>query len=71
MGTGECARCGGAEAPELCWWCRSALCRSCWDSEGHCGHPEADAVNRETGKATTREARDEVIRRALASKKVC
>lgn len=32
-------------APEYCWWCLGFLCSGCWDELGHCGHPEAEAVN--------------------------
>ncbi len=30
---------------EYCWWCQGYLCPECWDKLGHCGHPEAEAVN--------------------------
>jgi len=30
---------------ELCWYCEGPLCADCWELEGHCGHPEADALN--------------------------
>ena len=45
----KCGRCGceiefGEE--EICWWCRGSLCVDCWEKFGHCGHREADEVNR-------------------------
>lgn len=41
-----CGRCGvGLPGdPERCSWCFGALCESCWEEPGHCGHPEAEAV---------------------------
>ncbi len=30
---------------ELCWYCHGSLCADCWESVGHCGHPEAEAEN--------------------------
>lgn len=30
---------------ETCWWCGGALCFTCWDVAGHCGHPEAQAID--------------------------
>jgi len=44
----KCNRCGAPIAPgkdESCWWCIEALCYSCWDEYGHCGHTEADEWN--------------------------
>ena len=44
----NCNRCGAPIAPgkdESCWWCIEALCYSCWDEYGHCGHTEADEWN--------------------------
>ena len=44
----KCNRCGKGLAPgedEACWWCIEPLCFKCWDRVGHCGHPEAEAVN--------------------------
>ena len=32
-------------SPESCWWCQDDLCYGCWDRIGHCGHPEAEAIN--------------------------
>lgn len=44
----RCRRCG-KEVPqgheERCWYCMGPLCVDCWDQFGHCGHPEADAIN--------------------------
>lgn len=31
---------------EACWFCCSDLCYECWDSVGHCGHEQAEAMNR-------------------------
>jgi hypothetical protein len=30
---------------ECCWFCGGDMCVKCWDDHGHCGHPEADAIN--------------------------
>ena len=46
----NCARCS-AELPtddgfpSSCWFCGRDLCTACWEAHGHCGHPEADALN--------------------------
>ncbi len=32
---------------EGCWFCPADLCVECWEKHGHCGHPEADAMNAE------------------------
>ena len=45
-----CGHCGvsvHADDAELCWWCGEFLCSKCWDSIGHCGHPEAHQANYE------------------------
>jgi hypothetical protein len=31
--------------PDVCWYCLEPLCEECWDKYGHCGHPEAEAIN--------------------------
>lgn len=42
----ECGRCENMTiAHEVCWYCQGPLCDDCWDGHGHCGHPEADAMN--------------------------
>lgn len=45
----ECA-CGkpADEEPEYCWFCQAALCWNCWERVGHCGHPDADAINKQS-----------------------
>jgi len=46
-GLSHCRRCGRkvlADHAETCWYCRGDLCGECWESYGHCGHPEADAI---------------------------
>jgi hypothetical protein len=43
-----CRRCGKkipADHAEGCWYCSGDLCGECWERYGHCGHPEADAIN--------------------------
>ena len=43
-----CRRCGKklhADHAERCWFCGGDLCGECWESYGHCGHPEADDIN--------------------------
>jgi hypothetical protein len=56
----ELVACGGcsAEIPEeeaeVCWYCHSYLCFSCWQRLGHCGHPEAETENRLAREARAR-----------------
>jgi hypothetical protein len=42
-----CRRCGEDAGldPEICWYCQGPLCSDCWERYGHCGHPEAEAMN--------------------------
>lgn len=43
-----CRRCGrkiAADHAEGCWYCSGDLCGKCWEQYGHCGHPEANAIN--------------------------
>ena len=43
-----CGKCGeliDQEKAESCFYCLAYLCYICWDEFGHCGHPEADAMN--------------------------
>jgi hypothetical protein len=41
-----CGRCGvEVSDPDLCWWCEAALCSTCWETVGHCGHEEAERAN--------------------------
>lgn len=42
---GRCKEKGDPDAMETCWYCIGPMCSSCWDDHGHCGHPEADAIN--------------------------
>jgi hypothetical protein len=52
-----CNRCKAPltdKTTEWCWWCHEPLCDDCWDKHGHCGHPEADEINR---KAREHDAR--------------
>jgi len=44
-----CGRCGtpvNVKDAETCFYCLGLLCKNCWDNFGHCGHPEADEINR-------------------------
>lgn len=44
----HCGRCGKEierDDAEVCWWCQGDLCVECWETHGHCGHPEAEAIN--------------------------
>lgn len=46
-----CSRCTSPVVdPQACWWCHGDLCAPCWEEHGHCGHPEAEALN-ELGRA--------------------
>lgn len=45
----KCGRCGvkvNADTCEVCWYCHGALCVECWEEQGHCGHEEAEELNR-------------------------
>lgn len=44
----NCPSCNAAitkGTAQCCWFCNGYLCASCWEERGHCGHPEADAIN--------------------------
>lgn len=43
---GRCSRRVREVKAETCWWCTEPLCYDCWDRHGHCGHPEAEEMNR-------------------------
>lgn len=38
--------------------CGGALCASCWDEIGHCGHADADQANRVSAAMTPEERRE-------------
>lgn len=59
-----CARCGEAfpsEATASCWYCGADLCPECVDIEGHCGHPEARAID-ERSAQTDDESRRQIAK---------
>jgi hypothetical protein len=67
-----CGRCGAevSDPPETCWWCETSLCSPCWEALGHCGHPEADKANEDTGRASTWDERHRIVnRRPIAAPK--
>lgn len=46
----NCGRCKlpiqhGRFFSDTCWYCLSCMCDDCWEEHGHCGHPEAIAIN--------------------------
>ena len=46
-----CGRCADhlpGDEWEFCWYCAGRLCKTCWESVGHCGHPEAEKANEES-----------------------
>jgi len=45
---GFCDRRVEESEAEYCWYCGGRLCGLCWEEVGHCGHPEADEINRKT-----------------------
>jgi len=47
--------------PEYCWYCDGPLCSECWEAKGHCGHPEADEINRQSN-LTDAEGRARIAR---------
>lgn len=47
-----CARCERLPAKDVCWYCDGELCIPCWEALGHCGHPEAAAINEASRRAT-------------------
>lgn len=59
----NCFRCGKFihGRPEFCWYCEGELCKDCWEKIGHCGHPEADEVNRLSAKATSWKERHKIF----------
>jgi hypothetical protein len=59
-----CHRCHDPipEGGEHCWYCTEpCLCGYCWDEHGHCGHPEADAIDARMRTASPRE-RETIVR---------
>lgn len=46
MNCGSCKRPITTGEDESCWFCDNYLCYYCWEYCGHCGHEEADAINR-------------------------
>lgn len=60
MNCGRCEVAVSDETAEWCWWCVGPLCSQCWETVGHCGHPEADTVNR-ASKLMTYEQRRELV----------
>ena len=42
---GRCSKKLHRDQTEVCWYCSGDLCGACWERYGHCGHPEADAIN--------------------------
>jgi hypothetical protein len=51
----HCKRCHARESEftaETCWYCDGQLCYQCWEDFGHCGHPEAEAINKATPAMT-------------------
>jgi hypothetical protein len=53
----KCKRCGKIipkDWAEVCWYCNGPLCFDCWEVYGHCGHPEADAINERVRAALER-----------------
>jgi hypothetical protein len=42
---GNCKAEVDSAAAQGCWYCDAVLCYPCWDDVGHCGHPEAEALN--------------------------
>lgn len=66
---GRCASSTGVEDPEGCWFCHADLCDDCWETYGHCGHPEADEANRRGREVGSTKAYEElVIAGEMASK---
>ena len=44
---GFCTREIHEDEAESCWLCGGPLCDLCWDEVGHCGHRDADRIDRE------------------------
>jgi hypothetical protein len=58
----KCGCCGKPVSnPEYCWYCDAPLCVECWEEKGHCGHPEADEINRQS-RLTDDEGRARIAR---------
>jgi hypothetical protein len=61
---GKCQKAVTEQEAEVCWWCDGPLCYECWDRDGHCGHQEADTVNRQV-RVSTPDGRAEILRAVL------
>jgi len=46
---------------ESYWHCVEPLCYECWESTGHCGHPDAVAVNDASIAASSPEERQAIF----------
>lgn len=58
---GSCSAAIELGKEEYCWYCDAYLCYTCWEEKGHCGHKEADAINR-ASNLTDREGRAKLAR---------
>lgn len=62
-----CGRCR-KEIPEAetCWFCMGDLCAECWELYGHCGHEDADRLNR-ASRMLNAEGREYLMQTLLPS----
>ena len=65
---GACGREIATHDAERCWFCGDDLCLGCWERQGHCGHPVAEAMNELARKGPVSQADlDEVRAKFLAA----
>lgn len=59
----QCGRCEkdiDETVAESCWLCDGDLCYECWEEFGHCGHRDADLMNR-LARSTDQEGRSKLM----------
>jgi hypothetical protein len=59
----RCGRCA-ATVNDPSWWCLhcgAALCDSCGDGVGHCGHPKVEEMNRTPLDANSHTERERLV----------
>ena len=70
----ECGKCqleiGLMATPESCWYCQSDLCSDCWETWGHCGHPEAYEQNAKAHVARIKDLEAENKRLRMPPQKI-
>lgn len=60
-----------AKHAQKCWWCMGDLCYACWDTVGHCDHPEAIAIMKQIQLAPSWEDRRNLVLTAIGDDAYC